>query len=87
MFYLDWINLYRGDFMLNAFYLLVACIIIMIATSLIFQEPLKEEAKLLVWQDWREPLHGETHGHGLGNYRIMSGAVLLTFVALYCVFR
>ena len=60
---------------------------IVVLLSYIFPEPLKEEAKLLVWEDWREPLRGEAHGHGLGNYRILSGVVLACFIVLYIVFR
>ncbi|MBI4664563.1 MAG: sodium/solute symporter [Verrucomicrobia bacterium] len=86
-FYLDWNNLYRGDFMLSAFLLLVACLVIMGATTLMFPEALKEEARPLVWEDWREPLRGEAHGHGLANYRLASASVLVVFVALYLTFR
>jgi solute:Na+ symporter, SSS family len=75
------------DFMLTAFYLLVACCVIMVAASLARPEPLKEEARALVWGDWREPLRGEAHGHALGNYRILAGVVLTTFIALYVIFR
>jgi len=39
-------------------------------------EPFKEAARPLVWENWREPLRGEAHGHGLGNYRIFAGTVL-----------
>jgi SSS family solute:Na+ symporter len=87
VFYLDWNNLYRGDFMLIAFLLLVACMIIMVATTYIFPEPLKAEARILVWEDWREPLRGEAGGRGLGNYRILTIVVLVVFASLYVIFR
>jgi SSS family solute:Na+ symporter len=86
-FYLDWNNIYRGDFMLVAFLLFVACVAIMIATTLLFPEPFKVEAKLLVWENWREPLRGEAGGHGLGNYRILTVLILTVFIALYFIFR
>ena len=86
-FYIDWNNIYRGDFMLIAFLLLVICLGIMIVTTFLFPEPLKAEAKPLIWEDWREPLRGEAHGHGLGNYRVAAGAVLVTFILLYLIFR
>ncbi len=86
-FVLDWTNLYRGDFMLNAFLLLLACLAIMVATTFIFPEPLKEEARLLVWDNWREPLRGNTGGRGLGNYRLAAAAVVVVFVLLYVTFR
>lgn len=75
------------DFMLTAFYLLILCSLIMYVASRLLAEPFKEEARALVWEDWREPLRGEAHGHGLGNYRIFAGIVLLTFVVLYGIFR
>jgi len=37
----------------------------MVATTFMFPEPFKAEAKLLVWENWREPLRGEAGGHGL----------------------
>jgi len=86
-FLLDWNNIYRGDFMLIAFFLLVACVAVMIATTFMFPEPLKPEARLLVWENWREPLRGEAGGRGLGNYRVLTVLILAVFVALYLFFR
>src|SRR5882762_3849398 len=63
-FLLDWNNVYRGDFMLIAFLLLVACLSIMIVTSFLFPEPLKAEARPLVWESWQEPLRGDAGGRG-----------------------
>ena len=85
-FYLDWNNIYRGNFMLIAFFLFVACLFIMGTTTMIFPEPLKNEARLLVWENWREPLRGEAGGRGLGNYRVLAVLILAAFVALYWVF-
>lgn len=75
------------DFMLTAFYMFLVCCAVMWAASRAFPEPLKEEARDLVWSDWREPLRGESHGRGLGNYRILSAVVVATFVLLYLYFR
>jgi len=86
-FLLDWNNIYRGDFMLIAFLLLVLCVMIMAVTTFLFPEPLKPEARLLVWENWREPLRGETGGRSLGNYRAVTVIVLAIFVALYLLFR
>jgi SSS family solute:Na+ symporter len=86
-FVLDFTGAYRGDFMLIAFLLFVACLIIMVATTFMFPEPLKAEARILVWEDWREPLRGEAGGRGLGNYRVLTVVVLIVFVALYVLFR
>ncbi|MCX6914714.1 MAG: sodium:solute symporter, partial [Verrucomicrobia bacterium] len=89
-----WAGIYDGfcrhvinDFMLTAFYLLVICCGIMWSASKLLPEPLKPEARSLVWEDWREPLRGEAHGHGLGNYRVLAGLVTGTFVVLYLIFR
>src|SRR6267378_3898859 len=86
-FYLDWNNIYRGDFMLIAFVLLVACVVIMIASTFVFQEPFRAGAELLVWANWREPLRGEPGGHGLGNYRVLTVWLFAAFIALYFIFR
>ncbi len=87
MFYVDWHKIYNGDFMLIAFFLLVACMLLMIAASFALPETMKPEAKILVWEDWREPLRGEAGGHGLGNYRVLTVLVLCVFVGLYVWFR
>ncbi len=87
VFYLDWNNIYRGDFMLIAFWLFVACVVIMVVTTFLFPEPLKAQARLLVWENWREPLRNPAGGRGLADYRVLSAVILLVFVALYLVFR
>jgi SSS family solute:Na+ symporter len=86
-FYLDWNNIYRGDFMLMAFWLFVACFAIMVATTFIFPEALKAEAQPLVWKNWHEPFRGETNGRGVGNYRLASIGVLIVFATLYLIFH
>lgn len=83
----EWATGMTLNSMMEAFYLLVLCFAIIVIVSRLFPEPLKEEAKPLVWEDWREPLRGEAHGHGLGNYRILSAVVVATFIVLYIVFR
>ncbi|MHB8972150.1 MAG: sodium:solute symporter family transporter [Pirellulaceae bacterium] len=73
--------------MIASFYLCVLCGLIILIVSHLHPEPLKEEAKPLVWEDWREPLRGDPHGRGLGNYRVLSAVVVATFVLLYYLFR
>jgi SSS family solute:Na+ symporter len=73
--------------MITSFYLCVLCGAIIVIVSRLFPQPLKEEARLLVWEDWRAPLRGEALGRGLGNYRVLSFVVVATFVVLYVVFR
>ncbi len=73
--------------MIASFHLCVLCGLIVLVVSYAFPEPLKEEGKPLVWTDWREPLRGDPHGHGLGNYRVLSVVVVATFAVLYYLFR
>lgn len=86
LFLLDWFAVYTPNFMMTAFYLLIICSVIMYTASRLNPEPLKEEAKLLVWESWKEPLQSKT-GRGLADYRVLSGIVLVTFVVLYYIFR
>jgi SSS family solute:Na+ symporter len=76
-----------SDFMLISFGMFCICVVIQIVASLMMPEALKEEARLLVWDDWREPLRGQAHGHGMGNYRVLTVIVLITFITLYVIFR
>jgi SSS family solute:Na+ symporter len=80
-------NFALKDFMLASFGIFCLCVILQVVASLLMPEPLKQEARALVWEDWREPLRGEAHGHGLGNYRILSVVVVAVFVVLYFIFR
>jgi len=87
MFVLDWNGWYTGNFMMTAFYLLLLCSALIVACSFLFPEPLREESKPLVWQNWREPLRGVPGSRGLGDFRVLSGIVVLIFIVLYVVFR
>jgi len=86
LFLLDWFGVYTPNFMMTAFYLLIVCSLIIYTASKIYPEPLKEEAKLLVWESWKEPLKSKT-GRWLADYRVLSGVVLGTFIVLYIIFR
>lgn len=78
-------NVALKDFMLTSFGMFVLCILIQVIASLAIPEPLKEEAKPLVWDSWLEPLRAKC-GTGLSDYRIMSAAVAITFCVLYWIF-
>ena len=83
----DWFTLsLLSDFMMASFGMFCLCVVIQIVASLLMPEPLKEEARPLVWEHWTEPLKARC-GRGLSDYRIMSAAVLVTFVMLYFFFR
>jgi len=87
IFTLDWNGWYHGNFMMTAFYLLLICSALMFATSRLMPEPLKPEARALVWENWREPLRGKLQGFWLADYRLLAGAVFVTFVVLYAIFK
>ena len=79
-------NVALKDFMLASFGIFCLCVIIQVIASLVIAEPLKEEAKSLVWEHWTEPLRAKC-GTGMSDYRVMSAVVLVTFVVLYLIFR
>ncbi len=72
------------DFMLTAFYLFLVCAAVLIMASKRYPEPLKEEARLLVWENWREPLV-KPAGAGWLDYRLAAALVILTFALLYAL--
>ena len=79
-------NIALKDFMLASFGLFCLCVVIQVIASLVIAEPLKDEAKPLVWKNWTEPLRVRC-GSGLSDYRVMSAVVLVIFVVLYLIFR
>jgi Na+/proline symporter len=79
-------NIALKDFMLASFGIFGLCVILQVIASLALAEPLKDEAQALVWEHWTEPVRARC-GTGLSDYRVMSAAVLLTFLALYAIFR
>jgi SSS family solute:Na+ symporter len=72
-------------FMVISFILAVVCGLILVVMSLAFPEPLTEEKRKLVWKSPLEPLH-EKGWPGLGNYKLLSGILALTMIALYVIF-
>src|SRR5208282_885010 len=83
----DWfVRNLLSDFMLASFGIFCLCVLIQVIASLVMPEPLKEEARPLVWEHWTEPLKAKC-GTGLSDYRLMSAAVLATFIVLYLIFR
>jgi SSS family solute:Na+ symporter len=75
-------NTLLKDFMLASFGLCCLCILIQVIASKLIPEPLKDEARPLVWEHWTEPLKAKC-GTGLSDYRVMSAIVLAIFVFLY----
>lgn len=79
-------NICLKDFMLASFGLFCLCVLIQVIASLAIAEPLKPEARALVWENWSEPLRVKC-GSGLSDYRVMSAVVFVIFVVLYIIFR
>ncbi|HVK49039.1 MAG TPA: sodium:solute symporter, partial [Pseudobacter sp.] len=73
-------------FMMMTFYLFVICMIIQIALSYIFPVQHTEESKKLFWNSIWEPLQIKGW-KGIGNYKVLTGILLLTMVVLYWCFR
>ena len=73
--------------MLTAFYLLVICCGIMWSPP--GSCPSRSRPRRGRWsgRTGASRLRGEAHGHGLGNYRVLAGCVLVAFVVLYLIFR
>lgn len=78
-------NVALADFMLASFGMFCICVIVQVVASLVMPEPLKPEARTLIWEHWSEPLRAKC-GSGLSDYRLMSGVVLAIFVVLYVAF-
>jgi len=86
-FYLDWNGIYRGNFMLTAFWLLVVCLAIMVIGSFTFPETLKADSKRLVWNNLAEPFQASIPGGKLTRYRFAYIAILIIFLSLFLAFR
>lgn len=73
-------------FMMMTFYLFVICMMIQIVLSYIFPVQHTEESKKLFWNSIWEPLQIKGW-KGIGNYKVLTGILLLTMVVLYWCFR
>lgn len=78
-------NIAIKDFMLTSFAMFCINVVLLVCASLVIGEPFKPEARALVWESWTEPLKARC-GRGLSDYRVMAGAVLAVFIALYWMF-
>lgn len=73
-------------FMMMAFYLFCTCVIIQVSFSYIYPGQHTEESSQLYWKSPLEPLQGPAW-KGLGNYKVLSGLLLLVTGVLYYIFR
>lgn len=73
-------------FMMMAFYLFCACIVMQVIFSYIYPVQHTDESKTLYWKSPLEPLR--TKGwDGIGNYKILSLLLLSIMAVLYWIFR
>jgi len=79
-----WIG--QVPFMVMAFYLFIICVLIQIIFSYRFPVQHTAESKELYWKNPLEPLRGKAW-KGIGNYRVLSGLLLLIVVVLYGIFK
>jgi SSS family solute:Na+ symporter len=73
-------------FMMMAFYLFCACVIMQVTFSYIYPMQHTIQSRELFWKSFREPLQSKGW-KGLGNYKTLSLLLLLVMVVLYTVFR
>ena len=72
-------------FMMMAFYLFCACVLIQVVLSLRYPTVHTSESAGLYWKSPWEPLRRPAWS-GLGNYKLLSAALLLTMAVLYMFF-
>lgn len=73
-------------FMMMAFWLFCACVVLMLTLSLVSPHKHSEESRTLFWKNPLEPLL-QPGWPGLGDYRFLSGALLAVMGVLYWMFR
>ncbi len=73
-------------FMMMTFYLFCTCVIIQVSFSYVYPVQHTEESSQLYWKSPLEPLQGPAW-KGVGNYKVLSGLLLLVTGVLYYIFR
>jgi SSS family solute:Na+ symporter len=73
-------------FMMMAFYLLVYCVIIQVALTLLSGTPVPSDSRALCWNSPLEPLRA-SGWPGLGNYKFLCLALFGIMAVLYWIFR
>jgi len=76
----------KVPFMLMAFYLLVACMVLQIAVSLLKPATAEQRANAVCWKSPLDPLRAPGWP-GLANYKVLSVLVLASMAVLYTIFR
>jgi SSS family solute:Na+ symporter len=72
-------------FMMMAFYLFAVCLLTQIVFSYIYPAQHTETSATLYWRSPLEPLR-DRGWRGLGNYKLLSGILIVVMIALYWIF-
>ena len=83
---LDVSSYVTGGFMMMAFYLFVFCVVIQVTLTLISKQPVPESSAQLCWDSPLDPIR-QPGWNGIGNYKFLSGLLLVIMVVLYYIFR
>ncbi len=73
-------------FMMMAFYLFIACVVLQVLLSYYFPVQHTAESNVLYWKSPMEPLK-DKGWKGIGNYKVLSLLLLTVMVVLYCLFH
>jgi solute:Na+ symporter, SSS family len=73
-------------FMMMAFYLFAACVVLQVSLSYYFPVQHTAESDLLYWKSPLEPLQ-DKGWKGIGNYKFLSLLLLGVLIILYTIFR
>ncbi|RPE12456.1 sodium:solute symporter [Chitinophaga lutea] len=76
----------KVPFMMMAFYLFAACVVLQVTLSYIYPVTHTAQSGTLYWRSFREPLQSRGW-NGIGNYKTLSVLLLLTMGVLYWIFR
>ncbi|MBT8037012.1 MAG: sodium:solute symporter [Verrucomicrobiae bacterium] len=75
-----------GSFMMMAFYLFVFCVVIQITLTLITKHSVPESSAQLCWDSPLDPIR-QPGWNGIGNYKFLSGLLIVIMVVLYFIFH
>ena len=72
--------------MITSFWMFVGCVVVLILASVMFPQPLTDEAKGLVWKSPLDALR-QPGWKGLGDYRFLSILLLAILVLFYALLQ
>jgi len=88
VFLLDWYKEYTSwniQFMMASFYLFVICSVVLVAGSLAWPHQHTPQSERLVWKHPWQALQ-DKGWRGIGNYKLLAGALFIVMVVLYVKF-